>query len=77
MDKKIPYIEIVTCILYFIVVMLFLITKSGTVLTIWESLTIIGAPVILFVLIELANIMDISHLPIEMQCLYLCHVHVH
>lgn len=60
MEKKIPHIGIVTCILYFIAVTLFLITKTGTVLTIWEILTIIGAPVILFVLIELANIMNIA-----------------
>lgn len=60
MEKKAPYMGIVTCILYFIAVTLFLITKTGTALTIWEALTIIGAPVILFVLIELANIMNIA-----------------
>ena len=60
MEKKIPNIGIVTCILYFIAVALFLITKTGTALTIWEIFTIIGATVILFVLIELANLMNIS-----------------
>lgn len=60
MENKVPHIGIVTCILYFISVMLFLITKTETALTIWETLTIIGAPVILFVLIELANIMNIA-----------------
>jgi uncharacterized protein (DUF983 family) len=60
MEKKIPQIGIVTCIIYFIAVTLFLITKTGIALTIWEILTIIGAPVILFVLIELANIMRIA-----------------
>lgn len=60
MKKKTPHIGIVTCIIYFLAVMLFLITKSETALTIWETLTIIGALVILFVLIELANIMNIA-----------------
>lgn len=60
MEKKAPYIGIITCILYFIAVTLFLITKTGTALTIWEIFTIIGAPVILFVLIELANLMNIA-----------------
>lgn len=60
MEKKAPHIGIVTCILYFIAVMLFLITKTETALIIWETLTIIGAPVILFVLIKLANIMNIA-----------------
>lgn len=60
MEKKIPNIGIITCILYFIAVTLFLITKTGTALTIWKILTIIGAPVILFVLIELANLMNIA-----------------
>ncbi|MFA9376004.1 MAG: hypothetical protein ACERKZ_04535 [Lachnotalea sp.] len=59
MAKKIPQIGIVTCILYFIAVTLFLITKTEIALTIWELFTIIGAPVILFVLIELANLMKI------------------
>lgn len=60
MEKKAPHIGFVTCILYFIAVMLFLITKTETALTIWETLSIIGAPVILLVLIELANIMNIA-----------------
>ncbi len=60
MEKRIPHIGIVTCILYFIAVTLFLITKTETALTIWELFTIIGAPVILFVLIELANLMNIA-----------------
>jgi len=60
MEKRIPHIGIVTCILYFIAVTLFLITKTEIALTIWELFTIIGAPVILFVLIELANLMNIA-----------------
>lgn len=60
MEKNVSYLGIVTCILYFIAVMLFLITKTEAALTLWEMLTIIGAPVILFVLIGLANSMNIS-----------------
>lgn len=60
MEKKVSYLGIVTCILYFIAVMLFLITKTEIALTLWETLTIIGAPVILFVLIGLANSLNIS-----------------
>lgn len=60
MEKRIPNIGILTCILYFIVVVLFLITKTEVALTIWEIFTIIGAPVILFVLIELTNLMNIA-----------------
>lgn len=60
MERKIPQIGIITCILYFVAVTLFLITKTETALTIWEIFTIIGAPVILFVLIELADLMNIE-----------------
>ena len=62
MEKKVPYIGISTCILYFIAVILFLVTQTEMALTIWEILTMIGAPIILFVLIELANIMNIASL---------------
>lgn len=58
MAKKIPVIGIVTCILYFIAVGLFLITKTEVSLTMWELLTILGAPVILFVLLELSNLLQ-------------------
>jgi hypothetical protein len=60
MGKKIPYIGIITCVLYFISVSMFLITKTEIALTIWEMFTIIGAPVILFVLIDLSNQMNIA-----------------
>lgn len=60
MEKKVPYIGFLTCILYFLAVILFLITQTGIALTIWEIFTIIGAPVILFVLIELANRMKVA-----------------
>ncbi len=60
MEKRIPFIGIISCLLYFISVTLFLITKTEIALTIWEICTIIGAPIILFVLIELSNLMDIT-----------------
>lgn len=60
LDKKIPQIGIITCILYFIAVTMFLITKSEIALTIWEMFTIFGAPVILLVLIDLSNQMHIA-----------------
>lgn len=58
--KKNPQIGIITCILYFIAVSGFLITKSEIALTIWEIFTIIGAPIIMLVLIELASYMKIG-----------------
>ena len=60
MENKIPMIGITTCILYFITVGLFLITKTEFSLTMWELFTLIGAPVILFVLLELSNLLEIS-----------------
>jgi hypothetical protein len=60
MARKIPLMGIIICVLYFAAVTGFLITKTETALTIWEIFTIIGAPAILLVLIELANLMDIS-----------------
>lgn len=60
MKKKISLIGIIYTILYFLAVGLFLIAKTETALTIWEIATIIGAPVILLVLIELANFMDVT-----------------
>lgn len=60
MSKKIPMMGIVTCILYFMAVGLFLITKTEMSLTIWELFTILGAPVILFVLLELCDLLNIQ-----------------
>lgn len=60
MIKKMPMIGIVTCILYFIAVGMFLITKTELSLTLWELLTILGAPVILFVLLELSDLLNIK-----------------
>lgn len=60
MANKIPIIGIVTCFLYFIAVGLFLITQTDLALTIWELFTILGAPVILFVLLELSKLLSIQ-----------------
>ncbi len=60
MVKKISIIGIVTCILYFVSVCVFLITKTEIALTAWELMTILSAPVVLFVLLELSALMSIT-----------------
>lgn len=62
MTKKISVIGIITCVLYFLSVGLFLITKSEAALTAWELMTIFSAPVVLFVLSELSNSLSIISL---------------
>ncbi len=59
MTKKISITGIATCILYFISVAVFLITKAGIALTAWELMTILSAPVVLFVLLELSTFVSI------------------
>ena len=58
MTKKIAIIGVFTCILYFISVGLFLITKEEAALTIWELMTFLSAPVELLVLLELSNLVN-------------------
>ncbi len=58
MTKKISVIGVFTCILYFISVGLFLITKEEAALTIWELMTFLSAPVELLVLLELSNLVN-------------------
>ena len=58
MTKKIAIIGVSTCILYFISVGLFLITKEEAALTIWELMTFLSAPVELLVLSELSNLVN-------------------
>lgn len=58
MTKKISIIGIITSILYFISVGLFLITKTEITLTVWELMTVLSAPVVLFVLLELSNLVS-------------------
>ena len=60
MTKKIFATGIITCISYFISVGLFLITKTEIALTIWELMTVLSAPVVLFVLLELSNLVAIT-----------------
>lgn len=60
MTNKISIIGIITCVLYFLSVGLFLITKSEAALTTWELMTIFSAPVVLFVLLELSNLLSIT-----------------
>ncbi|MBR6095167.1 MAG: hypothetical protein IKP92_09145 [Lachnospiraceae bacterium] len=55
MVKKIAYIGIASCILYFISVGAFLITHTEIALTIWESMTIFGAIVEAVVLIQVST----------------------
>ena len=58
MTKKIAIIGVFTCILYFISVGLFLITKEEAALTIWELMTFLSAPVELLVLLDLSNLVN-------------------
>lgn len=60
MVKKISIIGIAACILYFVSVCVFLITKTEIALTAWELMTILSAPVVLFVLLELSALMSIT-----------------
>lgn len=59
LTRKISVIGIITCVLYFLSVCLFLITKSEAALTAWELMTVFSAPVVLFVLLELGNSLSI------------------
>lgn len=55
MNKKIAYLGIVTCIMYFIVVPAYIITKSENILTIFELVTIVSAVVIILIFISILN----------------------
>ena len=60
MTKKISIIGIITCVLYFLSVGLFLVTKTEAALTAWELMTVFSAPVVLFVLLELSHFLSIT-----------------
>lgn len=60
MKKKIFVAGIITCILYFVSVGLFLIFKTEIALTIWELMTVFSAPVVLFVLLEIGTFAAIN-----------------
>jgi len=60
MNKKTMYFGIILVIIYFITVGTFISTQSPVVLTIWELLTIISGPVVLLVLLEIADEINIT-----------------
>ncbi len=76
MTKKISIVGIVTSILYFLSVGAILITKTEVALTIWELMMVISAPVVLFVLLELCNLLSIASLYKKLH-LHLCLAPVH
>ena len=55
MTKKASLAGIITCLLYFLSMVLFLAAKTDLSLTIWEMMTVISGPVVLIVLIALAE----------------------
>ena len=55
MTRKVSLAGIITCILYFLSMGLFLAAKTEISLTIWEMMTVISGPVVLIVLIALAE----------------------
>lgn len=62
MSKRIHLIGIIAIILYFLSVGFFLISKTDVALTIWELMTVISGPVVLFVLLELSHRLSCSDL---------------
>lgn len=62
MSKRIHLIGMIDVILYFISVVSFLITKSDIALTIWELMTVISGPIVLFVMLELSHRLSCSDL---------------
>ena len=58
MAKKTPIIGIITCIIYFISVGLFLATQSAVFLTAWELMTVISGPVVLLVLLGFSKVLS-------------------
>ena len=58
MAKKTSIIGIITCIIYFISVGLFLATQSAVFLTAWELMTVISGPVVLLVLLGFSKVLS-------------------
>ena len=52
MSKRLPFIGIITVILYFLSVGAFLVSKADAALTIWEIMTVISGPIVLLILLE-------------------------
>lgn len=61
-DIKIIKTGIITEILYFITVSLFIITKQEWALTLWETMTVVGAIIILVVLIEITDKVNMKNI---------------
>ncbi len=55
MKNKIPLIGIANVVLYFLSVVLYLILKTKTALTLWELMTVLSGPLMLIVLLELGK----------------------
>ena len=55
MKNKIPLIGIANVVLYFLSVVLYLILKTETALTLWELMTVLSGPLMLIVLLELGK----------------------
>ena len=55
LTKKIYIITIVAVFVYFISVLLFLVTQTDLALTVWELVTIVSGPVVLLVMLQLGN----------------------
>ncbi len=55
MTKKISLAGIITCLLYYLSMAVFLVAKTDLAMTIWEIMTVISGPVVLIVLIALSE----------------------
>ena len=62
MSKRIHLVGIIAVILYFMAVGSFLISQTDIALTIWELMTVISGPIVLFVLLELSHRLSCSDL---------------
>ena len=62
MSKRIHLIGITAVTLYFLSVGSFLISRTDIALTIWELMTVISGPIVLFVLLELSQRLSCSNL---------------
>ena len=62
MSKRIYLVGIIAVILYFMAVGSFLISQTDIALTIWELMTVISGPIVLFVLLELSHRLSCSDL---------------
>lgn len=60
MNKKVIGSGLILSIAYILVVGLFVVTQTDIALTMWEVITIVSAPVLLFVLLEMADTLQIQ-----------------